>query len=299
MVSTLTTPEKNFDILATPAPDTAQRTLSACIFSTSDRKRNRSRNSEKRYTQNAQLFDELLQDSILDEPIEIKASKLLDYTEGTSPHPPPTHHRQGSHQRKRSICIAEEIPADKLIQEIVSQVKKQSPPPSCHKKPHEESNSNAPSRNQSPRFHTRNVSDADSVIYMGFEDITNSKNFTQKNYEKLQKSVLSSQETVINKSMKKLRNDENVIETKKSVKKSMQSYDRAPLPVLGNMPSSVYCNFCKMYVHSKVDFLNAKVPGPILKVFSSFFTCCQVPAWLNTYRVHRCPNCTLVLAKSR
>ncbi|CAG9321905.1 unnamed protein product [Blepharisma stoltei] len=311
MASLYTSPEKVFDPLSTPAPDTVQRTMSACIFTNSDRKaHHRSQNSERRYTQNAQNFDEILSESFLsassqkEDVIEVKAGKLLDFKENAVQQPP-QHHRQGSHQRKRSICIVEEIPADKLIQEIASQSRVNSYNNSTRntsKVPSEDGWSNPGSRNQSPKYHTRHISDADSVIYMGFgDDLTNSRTFGNQIEIKKSNVIINEEITVVSKNIRELvQNDENAEENPVSLmKKSRQSYERNPLPVLGNTPSSVYCTFCKTYVHTKIDFLSGKVPGPLLRMVSSVFACCQIPSWLNTMRVHRCPNCTLVLAKSR
>jgi hypothetical protein len=83
-------------------------------------------------------------------------------------------------------------------------------------------------------------------------------------------------------------NKENV---RTSVGKSLQ--------VIGNSPCAVYCRFCKVDVHSSVEYYNTRMSGGILKMFSSLFTCCNGPLWLCSMRVHKCPNCSLVLAKCR
>ncbi|CAG9334520.1 unnamed protein product [Blepharisma stoltei] len=306
MISNRISLEKIYDPLSTPVPENLERPMSACIFTNSDQKpHHRSQNSERRYTQNAENLEEILSESFLssssqrEDLFQIKAGKLLDYKENAPV--PPQHYRRGSHQRKRSICTVEEISAEQLIQEVSLQSRIKDfniSTRNTSKAPSEEGGSNAGSRNQSPKCHIRHASDADSVIYIGFgDDLTNSKIFgNQKEARKSNKCEMG-EETWINKSAEKaLKNDEKQIN---SIRNSRQSYERNPLPVLGNMPSSVYCDFCKMYVHTKIEFLSKKVPGRVLKIFSSFFACCQIPVWLSKLRVHRCPHCALVLAKSR
>ena len=83
-------------------------------------------------------------------------------------------------------------------------------------------------------------------------------------------------------------NKENV---RTSVGKSLQA--------LGNTPCAIYCRYCKIDVHSNIEYYNTRISGGILKMFSSIFTCCNGPLWLSNMTVHKCPNCSLVLAKCR
>lgn len=85
------------------------------------------------------------------------------------------------------------------------------------------------------------------------------------------------------------------IENKENVRTSVGK----SLQVLDNTPCAVYCRYCKIDVHSNIEYYNTRMSGGILKMFSSIFTCCNGPLWLSSMRVHKCPNCSLVLAKCR
>lgn len=71
------------------------------------------------------------------------------------------------------------------------------------------------------------------------------------------------------------------------------------LQVLDSSPCCIYCRFCKLDVHSSIEYYNTRMSGGFLRVFSSIFTCCSGPLWLSNMKVHKCPNCSLVLAKCR
>ncbi|OMJ82794.1 hypothetical protein SteCoe_16389 [Stentor coeruleus] len=116
--------------------------------------------------------------------------------------------------------------------------------------------------------HLRNASDADSVVYVAAED--------------LKKGSID---------MK--------IGLSESGKENTCDSVRSSLIVLENSPCSVYCRYCKTDVHTAIEFYNTRVPGRFLRIFSSIFTCCSGPLWLNNYKVHKCPHCSLVLAKCR
>ncbi|OMJ96259.1 hypothetical protein SteCoe_231 [Stentor coeruleus] len=116
--------------------------------------------------------------------------------------------------------------------------------------------------------HLHNVSDADSVVYVAPED-----------------------------------GEKDSIDMKMGLSESGKENTcdsvRSSLIVLENSPCSVYCRYCKIDVHTAIEFYNTRVPGKFLKMFSSIFTCCSGPLWLNNYKVHKCPHCSLVLAKCR
>lgn len=116
--------------------------------------------------------------------------------------------------------------------------------------------------------HLRNASDADSVVYVVPED--------GKKGSIDMKMGLS-----------------------ESGKENTCDSVRSSLVVLENSPCSVYCRYCKIDVHTTIEFYNTRVPGRFLRMFSSIFTCCSGPLWLNNYKVHKCPRCSLVLAKCR
>ena len=92
-------------------------------------------------------------------------------------------------------------------------------------------------------------------------------------------------------SLKQVNQIENKENVRISVGKSLQA--------LGNTPCAIYCRYCKMDIHSNIEYYNTRVSGGILKMFSSIFTCCNGPLWLSSMSVHKCPNCSLVLAKCR
>lgn len=71
------------------------------------------------------------------------------------------------------------------------------------------------------------------------------------------------------------------------------------LPNLGPVPCTTFCSNCSQDVHTKIDFLEHRVFSKwILSMFGGFFHCCSMPKWLNKLRVHKCPSCAKVLAKS-
>jgi hypothetical protein len=71
------------------------------------------------------------------------------------------------------------------------------------------------------------------------------------------------------------------------------------LPVIGCMPTTVYCWTCKKYIHSQIDFLNEKFSTKILKLFSKVLPFCDFPLWSNEEIVHKCSKCNSILAKGR
>ena len=109
--------------------------------------------------------------------------------------------------------------------------------------------------------HIRHVSDTDSVVYIGSDDEKNP-------------SELNSYPFIL-------------------------GQNRESLSVFDSTPCMAYCRYCKTDVHTIIDFYHSKVSKKLTQLFSSIFTCCSFPAWLSSLRVHKCPNCSLVIAKCR
>ena len=68
------------------------------------------------------------------------------------------------------------------------------------------------------------------------------------------------------------------------------------MPILGANPTMLFCKYCQAEVHSEVKFSSPKLPLALLEAVAHFTNCCT--GWLAKYRVHSCPTCQLVLAKS-
>lgn len=161
------------------------------------------------------------------------------------------HRRTNSHHRQHSIYF----PPDSNLESML-----------FHLKTHENLS------------HTRNLSDADSVVYLGPGDYSNLNTEIQENSDKKNEFQLSIIETAAG----------SILSTEKP----------SILPILGEIGISTYCRYCKCDVHTTVDF-NQCYTSKILKAVSSVITCCSYPDWLAAYRVHKCPDCSLVLGKSR
>ncbi|OMJ68519.1 hypothetical protein SteCoe_33997 [Stentor coeruleus] len=112
--------------------------------------------------------------------------------------------------------------------------------------------------------HRRNISDADSVIYMCSD-------------EEKYLSDYKSQPPFILADMR----------------------NRNSLPILEGAPCTAYCRYCKKDVHTIVEIHNTHLSNGVLRIFSSIFSCCSLPNWLRNARVHKCPNCSLVIAKCK
>ena len=167
------------------------------------------------------------------------------------------HRRSGSHHRQQSIYF----PPEATVETVINSLK--------------------PS--DKPQKH-RNLSDADSVVFLGPAD-----------QEITQKSI---GETTGKKSEFQM----SIIETATG---SLLSTDKPPvsprmkqMPCLGNTATTSFCRFCKRDVHTKVEF-NSCYNSKLLTAFSSLIGCCSYPSWMASYIVHKCPNCSLVLGKSR
>lgn len=168
------------------------------------------------------------------------------------------HRRTNSHHRQRSIYF----PPDTNLENMLAGLR----------------------NNESPA-HTRNPSDADSVVYLGPGDCSSLNNtYRQEGSEKKHEFQLS------------------IVETASG---SLLSTEKPPIspcirsiPKLGDNETTSYCRFCKKDVHTVVE-INSCYSSKLLKAFSKFFTCCSYPSWMADYFVHKCPHCSLVLGKSR
>jgi LITAF-like zinc ribbon domain len=242
MISDFKTPERVVQMSVIPNTD-LNKNPTNCIFSSSSKSR-RSCLSEKRYNlNNLNPLDQI--DQILEEAeIDIKSSKLLKFDS--------KHTRKISHTRQRSIGDIEDL--SKLNFKKETSTRNTSKAISICTE-----DSRSPS-------HLRNVSDADSVVYILPEEGKHSFDVKlpfmigkENTYEPVKGSVV----------------------------------------LLGSTPCAAYCRYCKSDVHTKVELYNAGISSGILKLFSSIFTCCNGPLWLSKLRVHKCPNCSLILAKCR
>lgn len=274
------TPEKDLIYVIKQTPQTAQRTQPEGIFS-SEHKQSRSRISQRRYTniRDSQILDEATVDSLQNpNQTDLKSGKLLNYTEDTIPQPPPTHNRRHSHKRSSSICVPIGVSNEQVFHEISQQVKKANHPSDEDKK--------VLVKNQSPvstgSHHIRNLSDADSVIYLGNnEEATNEKenHFVDSlDQPDLKANLHRKALTAATTCTKTNQSDNEKCESQvfDEGKFQYESYIRGSLPIFGNMPCTAYCHFCREVVHTKLDF-NAKVPVPLLKVLSTISACCRVP----------------------
>lgn len=112
--------------------------------------------------------------------------------------------------------------------------------------------------------HRKNISDADSVIYMGSEE---EKYFRD---SRLQPPMCVS-----------------------DIK------NRESLPYLDNSPCMAYCKNCKKDIHTTLEIQSSHISTGILQIFTTLFSCCSLPTWLGSSRLHKCPICSLVIAKCK
>jgi hypothetical protein len=175
---------------------------------------------------------------------------------GLNPPSRPSHRRSGSHHRQQSIYF----PPETALDTVISSLK---PPEKCQKH--------------------RNLSDADSVIFLGPSDQEVTKPHSEAT-EKKSEFQLSIVETATGSLL--------------STEKPPVSPRKKQMPCLGNTATTSFCRFCKRDVHTKVEF-NSCYNSKLLTAFSSLIGCCSYPNWMASYIVHKCPNCSLVLGKSR
>ena len=125
-------------------------------------------------------------------------------------------------------------------------------------------------KSRGKKSHLRNVSDADSVVYIGSDE---------KRFYGAQPFVLGEKPRQSLGILEDIRNKEVLV-------------------VLENTPCMAYCRYCKVDVHTEIEFYTSRVPKKMMKAFASIFSCCSI-GWIDGYRVHKCPNCSLVIAKCR
>lgn len=90
--------------------------------------------------------------------------------------------------------------------------------------------------------------------------------------------------------------DSVIHKTEESVKKLKLSV-KTSLPYLESTPCTIWCPYCAKQVHSKVEIYSPSVSKKILNIFSSLLSCCESPVWLSNLKVHKCPDCELVLGR--
>ena len=242
MLSDFNTPERLPEDSFFPESDTGKGSTDY-IFSITSNKSRRSCLSERRYNSNTpKPFDQI--EPVLDDA-DLKSSKLLKFE--------PAHARKISHTRQRSIGDIEQLSKLQLKKEVSTR-----------------NTSKALSifteESRSPS-HLRNVSDADSVIYVSPEENKCSLDIRPPPFG--------------------------------FGKENRKEEGRGSVAMMGSTPCTMYCRYCKSDVHTSVELYNAGISGGVLKIFSSIFTCCTGPMWINNLRVHKCPRCSLVLGKCR
>lgn len=126
--------------------------------------------------------------------------------------------------------------------------------------------------------HKHTVSDADSVVLGNYEMSIDSLD------------SLTNNTVIENKENDSLEGTVRQLNRESSMKESY--------PVLGVTPTMAYCKFCRESVHTEVTVSSVKFPMPFLRVVQRIMDCCN-NSWFSDMKVHRCPQCTLVLAKSR
>ena len=164
----------------------------------------------------------------------------------------PLHRRNNSHHRQRSIYY----PPDSNIEQVLSALKNESP------------------------VHIRNLSDADSVVYLAPGDSLNNTYRQEGKKHEFQISII---ETAAG----------SIVSTEKP-----GNTNNHGVPMLGLMETMAFCRFCRKEVHTKIE-INSCYDNKILNVMSSIISCCSCSNWMGAIKVHKCPYCSLVLGKSR
>ena len=236
------TPDKLKLDSSSPTPDTVKHLKQESIFSNSGSKAHASPISENRYkSQDSGNADKKIDQDEIEDSDSYKSSKLLTYS---------IEHSKVHHERRQKT-IAE---LDDILQVLKESEKI---------KKNEGKNINQQIIEPKNISHIRNISDTDSVVYIGSDDERHLHDF------KFQPFVLG------------------------------EIQNRESLLVLDNTPCTAYCRYCKIDVHTSVEFYNTKLSKGVMKVVASIFSCCTLPTWINTLRVHKCPYCSLVIAKCR
>jgi hypothetical protein len=199
------------------------------------------------------------------------------------------HRRSNSHQRRPSISFAAEATYDEVLQELKTAPQDaqcrtgalclgayQERQDSAHHKAQQAETK------AKQHAHIRTASELDSVVYLG----PNESMFSQPKGMSIGDSI----------------EFEHII-TRRPQKppKSSQIADvlRTSMPLLGSMPSSVYCPQCRRETHTQVGYKGNKTfSSVILAALGPFLACCTVPSWLSQLRVHSCVECHQVIGRA-
>ena len=116
-------------------------------------------------------------------------------------------------------------------------------------------------KNEENSSHIYNLSDADSVVYLGPDDCSSLNNTYREETDKndFQISIV-----------------ETAVGSILSIEKPSSSMQSKRIPSLGETATACYCRFCKRDVHTVIDF-NSCYNSKLLKVISSFISCCNYP----------------------
>lgn len=247
--------------------------------------------SERRYT--AESADPESPDKSF-EPQE-KEFSLTKLTTSTSQHSKPpsilrlralkpceNHQRKRSHHRQKSIYFSAEKTYDQVIEELEKE----------NIAPNQRTDLVSPQPCSKLKAHIRTISDTDSVVYTGpAED------------QILQDSLETAppfQRQSTNSTVKGLGERETMTALEEIYEKAGEVKER-PLPILGLLPCSAYCQKCGLDVHTTIDFdlkERSRMSSALISLFGPVLSCCEVPLWLNKLKVHRCSVCRSAVARS-
>lgn len=65
--------------------------------------------------------------------------------------------------------------------------------------------------------------------------------------------------------------------------------------VMGSSPCAGYCNHCKTYVHTVIDYRANMLTRLFLKISQNLPICCGPLDWATRLIIHKCPKCDLIL----
>ena len=271
------------------SPDLTAQVLERQQAATSAHKtsRGRSRLAERRYTAEPESPDK----SFEVHEKEFSLSKLTSsLPQNSKPpsilrlpglKPADSHQRRRSHHRQKSIYFSAETTYDQVIEELE---KENLPPPT-----HPAAASPAPTK---PKAHIRTISDADSVVYTGPVE----EQILQDSLEAGQPLYRQSTNSTV-----KGLGDRETMEVLEELYEKENKAGLRPLPILGSLPCSAYCQKCGMDVHTVISFdlsERSLMSSTLITLFSPVLSCCEVPMWLNKLKVHRCSICHIAVARS-
>lgn len=194
--------------------------------------------------------------------------------------PSDNHQRRKSHHRQKSIYFS----AEKTYDQVIAELEKENIPPSTDLV--------SPQPCSKLKAHIRTISDTDSVVYTGpAED-----QLLQDSLE----TVPPLQRQSTNSTVKGIGERETMSVLEEMYAKAEEVSER-PLPIMGILPCSAYCQKCGLDVHTIIDFdlsEKSRMSSALIGLFSPILSCCEVPMWLNKLKVHRCSVCRNAVARS-